>query len=110
MKRILHMILCLTLLASAHISVSASELTEEQLSTLYEYEIFQGNEFGELNLDKDITRAEFCKVISSSLGYSKDILAETQERDIFVDVKNSHWAYLYINKRVSRITCRNRAF
>lgn len=104
MKKLLHMLLCLTLL-SAHISVFANEPAVEQLSTLYEYGIFQGDETGELNLDKNITRAEFCKVILSSLGYSKDVLREFEEIDNFVDVKDTHWAYLYIHnaKKLSLI-------
>lgn len=105
MKKILHILLCLSILTSAVVSVSANELSSEQLSTLYEYGIFQGDENGNLNLDNNITRAEFCKVILSSLGYSKDTLRKFDDVRDFTDVDSKHWAYLYINnaKKLSLI-------
>ena len=60
------------------------------------YEIFRGDENGNLNLDSKITRAEFCKVILSALGYSKDELTKSINTADFSDVDNTHWAYLYI--------------
>lgn len=97
MKKVLHILLCMTLFASVCLPASANELSDKQLSTLYEYGIFQGDESGELNLDKNITRAEFCKVVLSSLGYSKDVLREFDDIEDFIDVEESHWAYLYIH-------------
>mgnify|MGYP004528053515 CR=1 FL=1 len=105
MKRVLNLFLCLTIMTTAFISASASELTSSQLSELNEYGIFQGDENGDLNLDSNITRAEFCKVILSSLGYSKNDLRKFDDIKDFYDVESTHWAYLYINnaKKLSLI-------
>lgn len=105
MRNILSFLLCLMLLVSAEFSVFADEMTEEKLSTLYDYGIFHGDESGNLNMDKHITRAEFCKVIMTSLGYSDEQLSELGETEDFNDVDKSHWAYLYIHnaKKLSLI-------
>lgn len=105
MKNILGFLLCLTLLMSTGVSVFADGLTENHLSTLYDYGIFQGDESGNLNIEKNITRAEFCKVIMTSLGYSDEQLCELGETEDFKDVDKTHWAYLYIHnaKKLSLI-------
>ncbi len=84
----------------------------QKLAELKDYKIFQGNENGNLNLDKEITRAEFCKVICTALGYDqtktepndgsnmvydeqKNIYVVSSE-SVFTDVATTHWAYSYI--------------
>ncbi len=93
--------------------VSKPEVTMEQkLSDLKAYKIFEGDENGNLNLDREITRAEFCKVICTALGYGEikteasdgsDIVYDEKENvyivsseSIFNDVATTHWAYGYI--------------
>lgn len=75
--------------------VSANDFSEEKLKTLYDYGIFQCDEKGNLNLENNITRAEFCKVIISSLGISKESLTD-KGQPFFTDVDDKHWGYLYI--------------
>lgn len=75
--------------------VSASGLSEEKLKTLYDYGIFQGDEKGRLNLENNITRAELCKVIISSLGISEEVLTD-KGQPFFNDADDTHWGYLYI--------------
>ncbi len=84
---------------------------EQKLAELAAYKIFQGDENGNLNLDKEITRAEFCKVICAALGYGdiknrpdgSDIyyndtenVYEVSSQSVFTDVATTHWAYSYI--------------
>ncbi len=93
-------------------ALKAETTMEQKLAELKAYGIFQGNENGDLNLDKQITRAEFCKVICAALGYidkspktadGSDIVYDEDENvyvvsteSIFNDVSATHWAYKYI--------------
>lgn len=96
MKKLLCAVLCLALLATSCVFVFAAEPDSEQLSVLYDYGIFRGDENGDLNLDKNITRAEFCKVILTALGYSDGELNKITDAEDFPDVDSEYWAYLYI--------------
>lgn len=96
MKKIIYILLCLALSVPFGVSASEDKSETEKLGVLQSYGIFQGDENGNLNLDSKITRAEFCKVILSALGYSKDELTKSINTADFSDVDNTHWAYLYI--------------
>lgn len=105
MKKLLCAVLCLALLAASCVFVFAAEPDSEQLSVLYDYGIFRGDENGDLNLDKNITRAEFCKVILAAMGYLDGELDKITDAEDFSDVDSEHWAYLYIKsaRRLSLI-------
>ncbi len=105
MKKLLCAVLCLALLATSCVFVFAAEPDSEQLSVLYDYGIFRGDENGDLNLDKNITRAEFCKVILTAVGYSDGELNKITDAEDFSDVDSEYWAYLYIKsaRRLSLI-------
>lgn len=96
MKKLLCAVLCLALLAASCVCAFAANPDSEQLSVLYDYGIFRGDENGDLNLDKNITRAEFCKVILTALGYSDGELNKITDAEDFPDVDSEYWAYLYI--------------
>ncbi len=93
--------------------IQAADTTMEQkLAELNAYKIFQGDDKGNLNLDKEITRAEFCKVICTALGYDaikpntpggstvvyneKENVYVVESESMFNDVSTTHWAYSYI--------------
>lgn len=99
MKKLIAMLLCLTVFAAVSASASASDLNTEQLAALYEYGIFQGDETGDLHLDQTITRAEFCKVICCVLGYNDTATLEAESA--FQDVPPSYWACPYIQRAKS---------
>lgn len=105
MKKLLCAVLCLALLAASCVCAFAANPDSEQLSVLYDYGIFRGDENGDLNLDKNITRAEFCKVILTALGYSDGELNKITDAEDFPDVDSEYWAYLYIKsaRRLSLI-------
>ena len=105
MKKLLCAVLCLALLAASCVCAFAANPDSEQLSVLYDYGIFCGDENGDLNLDKNITRAEFCKVILAATGHSDGELNKITDAEDFSDVDSEYWAYLYIKsaRRLSLI-------
>ncbi len=59
---------------------------------LKELNILNGNQNGNLNLERYITRAEFMKLIAVISGFS----ADEDYGEYFADVTKEHWAYQYI--------------
>ncbi len=88
----------------------AEATMKQKLAELKSYKVFEGDENGNLNLDKKITRAEFCKVICTVLHFEpvempdedkvvyneKTNMYELTDEGIFTDVPKTHWAYRYI--------------
>jgi len=72
---------------------SFDEITNEKINILFNYGIFQGDETGDLQLEDNLTRAEFCKIMCILLGHE----ANTAAPQKFDDVDASHWAYGYVN-------------
>lgn len=68
----------------------------EALEFLAELGIFQGDEQGNFNPDKSITRAEVTAVICRLVYVEED--AKSMIQQIFSDVPSSHWAVGYIAK------------
>lgn len=68
----------------------------EAVRTLYEMGIFSGDENGNFNPDKTITRAEAAKVICLLVGVGDEALA--MKNQVFSDVPSSHWAVGYVAK------------
>ena len=62
-------------------------------------EIINGNEKGDLMLDKQVTRAEFVKMALSASSY-KDRASAGVAVSPFPDVRNTHWAAGYIKTGV----------
>lgn len=84
----------LLLIVSLFSPVYAEGLSSDKLNVLEAYKIFQGDETGALHLEEAITRAEFCKVICSALGYND--AGDDGAESVYADVEPSHWAYSYI--------------
>ncbi len=78
--------------ASENVSDTAQE---EVINIVKLLEIMNGNENGELNLDKNVTRAEFVKMLTNASAYKNEALAGT-DISPFPDVGFSHWAAKYI--------------
>lgn len=93
MKKIICLIVVLVNIFSMIVSASAIQLSETAKSDLYNYGIMVGDQNGNLRLEDNITRAEFCKMICVTLNY-KDIQLSVMED--FYDVDTEHWAYHYI--------------
>ena len=93
MKKLICLIVVLANIFSITVSADVIRLTEEAKNDLYTYGIMTGDQNGDLRLEDNITRAEFCKMICVTLGF-KDIQLSVIED--FYDVDTKHWAYHYI--------------
>lgn len=107
MKRIL-CIICTTILACFALSQASfaehtgiqntDELEKQQVLQLLE--IMNGDQNGNLNLDKTVTRAEFVKMAICASTY-KSTSGASSEVSIFPDVTSSHWAAGYISSAIN---------
>jgi len=70
----------------------------DAVAYLSEVGIMCGDDKGNFNPDKTVTRAEMATIICNMLGEADDI---TKTGGIFNDVPESHWASGYIAKAVS---------
>ena len=101
------MLLCFAMLSSTALAdtgdipspfpdVPSNASYAEAVRTLYEMGIFAGDENGNFNPDKTITRAEVAKVICLLVGVGDEALA--MKNQVFSDVPSSHWAAGYVAK------------
>lgn len=97
-------IMCMMLLASNALAdeegpfpdVPADAAYAEAVTTLVELEILTGDDQGNFNPDKTITRAEAAAIICRMLGVETEATSTTA--NTFSDVPSSHWAAGYISK------------
>lgn len=96
-SRVLSLALALLLiLTSLSSSVfAATELTSKEILDLKAFGILEGDENGELNLDKTITRAEFSKLVVVMMQY-EDAADAVSTTAYFYDMTQDHWAYGYV--------------
>lgn len=100
MKKLICMLLSLTMLFSIFTSFSVFALEDEEetvnsyISQLVSLGILEGDENGEIHGDSIMTRAQFCTVISRITGVYGTI--KNLENDLFTDVDNTYWAKDYI--------------
>ncbi len=95
MKKILSVLVCISLCLSACLPVMASDEQIAKIAELYTYGIIEGDENGNINLVENVTRAEFCKMIFKAMA--KDESYEVKSETPFDDVPADHWAYRYID-------------
>ena len=101
MKRIIGIVLALLLLFPFGITDTAqgADRGETALRVIRALEIMEGNEAGDLMLEKQVTRAEFVKMVLSASIY-KDTASSPASVSPFPDVRSSHWAAGYIKTAV----------
>jgi hypothetical protein len=101
MKRLGVLLLAALLLLPAGAGQSARAAEEETpLRVLRAMEVMQGNEAGDLMLDKQVTRAEFVKMVLAASIY-KDTAGASGGISPFPDVRYTHWAAGYIRTGVN---------
>lgn len=96
-KKIIATLLTLTTLLSAAPVFAYPDCTDENVMALTELGIVSGDEKGNFNPYKNLTRAEFSKMISPALSGYEDI-DETEPATYaspFEDIKK-HWGFKYI--------------
>lgn len=100
-KRFISILLIFTFLFSSASAVF-SDISDTKLaqtaSVLDALGIMQGVGNNRFSPDSSLTRAQFCKLAVTALGFS-DVTAYGSYT-IFPDVKNTHWAAQYINAAV----------
>ena len=103
MKKIIGLILALVMVLSTVSPVMAEDVTlindgyetNTAIQVLKSLGIIVGDENGNLNLDKSITRAEFSTILLRELGMSN--VVNTKDNTIFTDVPKTHWASGVVN-------------
>ena len=103
MKRIISILITISLLASLVLLPShAFALTEEDCAVVLmrELEIMQGDENGDMMLDKKVSRAEFAK-IAIAASPNKDSVAVGLKQSPFRDVPYTQWYAPYVKAAVT---------
>lgn len=102
MKKRFICILLVSLLAISPTSAAFSDISDSRVaqtaSVLSALGIMEGTGENTFSPDTALTRAQFCKLAVTSLGFS-DVSA-FGSYTIFPDVKNTHWAAQYVNAAV----------
>lgn len=84
------------LLSTCFVTASAAgSLTNEMILDLQAFNILQGDEDGNLNLDQPITRAELSKVVAVTMQMD-NIQYPEDYGVIYKDVPSDHWAFPYV--------------
>ncbi len=65
---------------------------KEEFALLRSFEIMQGDERGNLNLETPVTRAEMAQILINMLQL-KGVAPTISEGEAFTDVPKTHWAY-----------------
>lgn len=92
------MLICPVSAASAFPDVDANASYAEAAAFLSELSIMVGDEKGNFNPDKSVTRAEMAAVICRILGETEGMSADG---GTFTDVPAGHWASGYISQAAS---------
>ncbi len=96
-KRIITFLLLLCLLlTSVSVPVIAAETSHSAVLAVQALGIMTGNEYGDLMLGSNVTRAQFVTMMTRASAYKDSIGEEGSGFSLFKDVKSSHWASEYI--------------
>ena len=100
MKRIAALLLavCLTV-GPLCLPAAAAGDTTDAVGLVRALGIMTGDGSGNLNLEKNVTRAEFCKMLVEASTY-RNTVGGSSGYSLFRDVKSSHWAVEYIKVTV----------
>lgn len=101
MKKVLSLALALCLLAGilAVPAAAADADGGDAVAMVQALGIMNGDQYGNLNLTKNVTRAEFCKMLVAASTY-RDTVGGSTGYSLFTDVKSDHWAVEYIKVAV----------
>lgn len=103
---ILRTIVCFAILSLLTVSAFASRSTpevasDEVINVIKLLEIANGDENGNMNFDKEVTRAEFVKMVINASPYKEDADNIKLNISLFPDVKNSFWGAGYISVAIN---------
>lgn len=100
-KKIIALIMCLTLTLSLTVFASFSDVTENNqyksaIENLSSLGIITGFPDGSFGAKDPLTRAQFAKIVVVMTGNTDAALSKMTE--VFTDVSSTHWAIGYINE------------
>lgn len=101
MKKGIVWILSLCLIFGLAVGASAVSTADERLDVLRSLQIMVGDPSGDLMLDQNVTRAQFCKMMVTASPL-KDKVASSSGTSLFSDVKSGYWASGYIKLAVEQ--------
>lgn len=105
-KLLLHCIIIATFICStcalAQNSTLASKTYAEVTNTIKLLEIASGDENGNMNYDKNVTRAEFTKMVICASSVKDEVVDTNLSVSLFPDVKNTHWGASYISAAINQ--------
>ncbi|MBR5479320.1 MAG: S-layer homology domain-containing protein [Clostridia bacterium] len=101
MKRIICLLLTVSMLFSFTAFANDGVSEENIVQTIKALGIMRGDQYGNMDLDRDIARAEFVKMMVAASKYKDTISEEGSGFSLFSDVKNNHWASEYIRVAVN---------
>jgi len=100
-KRLLPFLLTAALMTAALPTASAAPAsTDDMAQVLSALDIMTGNENGELMLSRNVTRAEFTKLVIAASPLGENVGATTAVSP-YPDVPYSHWAAPYVEAAVA---------
>jgi len=76
--------------------IPASAAGSDALQTVQALGIMVGDETGNMALERNVTRAEFAKMLTAASSYKDTISDQGSGYSLFKDVKSGHWASEYI--------------
>ena len=94
-KRLFALLLALVLGIGLAAPALAAE-DEAVLRTVKALGIMVGDEYGNMNLDRGVTRAQFAKMLVAASKYRDSVSPDGTGYSLYRDVKNDHWASEYI--------------
>lgn len=94
MKKLLSLLLSFIVIFCSTVTTSAAQVEDvpTSVSVMQQLGYIEGDENGNLNLNNQITRAEFCAMLVRVL----DLSANGYSTSVFADVDSSYWGYNYI--------------
>lgn len=90
--------LCFSVFANAEETPTAT--SEEIINTVKLLEIANGDENGNMNYDRTVTRAEFIKMAVSTSPYKERAKSYSVSYSLFPDVTHSFWGAGYISEAI----------
>ncbi len=94
-KRMLSAALSVCLLLGLSV-IPASAAETDAVQTVRALGIMVGDENGNMALERNVTRAEFAKMLTAASGYKDTVSGSGSGYSLFKDVKSDHWASEYI--------------
>ena len=99
MKRQVRALLC-ALVLTVSLAVPAAAADPGALQTILALGIMQGDEKGQLNLEQEVTRAQFVTMMVKASAQRDTLSGNGSGYSLYKDVKSTHWASEYIRAAV----------